>query len=76
MTDWFHGWRGLLFIYGVTAAGVLFGLIKGQAKTGKIVSFLLLAIPAFLLACLPWLIITELLTPESLPAVTVRVWSS
>ena len=58
-----------LFIYGLTAAGTLIGLITGKASIGRIITFPLTAIPIFLIDVLVLAVVGELLGPhlKSLP---------
>lgn len=49
-----HGWAAIAVAYALSAAGVLFGLIKGRASLPRIAGFLLWAIPVLMTALLIW----------------------
>jgi type IV secretory pathway TraG/TraD family ATPase VirD4 len=52
--NWTHGTPGLLIPFGISAFGVLVGLIVGRAPFGRTLRFPLMAIPVFIVAVLLW----------------------
>jgi len=50
--NWTHGTAGLLIPFGISAAGVLIGLLLGRAPVIRVLAFPLIAIPVFLVAVL------------------------
>jgi type IV secretory pathway TraG/TraD family ATPase VirD4 len=52
--SWTHGTAGLLIPYGISAAGVLLGLLLGRAPVTRVLAFPLIAIPISLVAVLLW----------------------
>jgi type IV secretory pathway TraG/TraD family ATPase VirD4 len=52
--NWTHGTPGLLIPFGISAFGVLVGLIVGRATFGRTLRFPLMAIPVFIVAVLLW----------------------
>jgi len=51
---WNHGTNGILIAFGISAFGVLLGLILGRATFQRTLLFPLMAIPIFFLAVLLW----------------------
>ena len=49
-----HGWQGLEVAFGLTTAGLLFGLIVGRARLKQILASLLLTIPLLIVVALLW----------------------
>jgi type IV secretion system coupling TraD/TrwB family protein/amidohydrolase family protein len=52
--NWNHGTNGLFIAFGISAFGVLLGLILGRATFQRTLLFPLMAIPIFFLAVLLW----------------------
>src|SRR5271165_5421764 len=59
--NWTRGWIQILICYGLTAAGVLIGFIRGGVRGPSLLRFPLTAIPVFLVAFLVCAIIQDLL---------------
>src|ERR1700689_2855245 len=51
---WNHGTNGLLIAFGISAFGVLLGLILGRATLQRTLLFPLTTIPIFIIALLLW----------------------
>ncbi len=49
-----HGARGLLLVFGLSAAGVLVGLLVGRAPLSRVLRFPLIAIPVCIVAMMLW----------------------
>jgi type IV secretory pathway TraG/TraD family ATPase VirD4 len=58
--NWTHGTAGLLIPFGISAAGVLLGLLLGRAPAIRVLAFPLIAIPVFVVAVL---LSTAMLSP-------------
>ena len=56
---WNHGTNGLLIAFGISAFGVLLGLILGRATFQRTLLFPLTAIPIFFLAVLLWTVLAR-----------------
>jgi Type IV secretion-system coupling protein DNA-binding domain len=54
VVNWDHGFTGILIIYGVSAVGLLVGLLRGRAPDSRIDYFLLLAVPVSIVAVFLW----------------------
>src|SRR5580700_6792885 len=52
--DWTHGTNGLLIAFGISAFGVLLGLLLGRATLQRVLLFPLMAIPIFIVSLLLW----------------------
>ncbi|HEY5255235.1 MAG TPA: type IV secretion system DNA-binding domain-containing protein [Acidobacteriaceae bacterium] len=52
--NWNHGTNGLLIGYGLSALGVLIGLLLGRAPISRVLAFPLMAIPVLVVAVLLW----------------------
>jgi len=59
--SWTSGTTSLLFAYGMTAVGVLAGLILGHAKFNRLFLFPLIAVPSLLAAALLWYLLAHFL---------------
>jgi type IV secretory pathway TraG/TraD family ATPase VirD4 len=52
--NWNHGFTGILIAYGVSAAGVLVGLIRGRAPDSRLGLWPFVAIPVLIVAVFLW----------------------
>ena len=52
--NWDHGFTGILIAYGVSAAGLFVGLLRGRAPDSRLNYFLFIAIPVLIVAVFLW----------------------
>jgi type IV secretory pathway TraG/TraD family ATPase VirD4 len=68
MTQWTHGTNGLFAAFGVSAACVLLGLLRGRAPISRVLLSPLIAIPVLIVAVILWTAMAGPLRATAIPS--------